>query len=79
MADGYKMRGGFFYCADYGVIIDYSRIDSVVEQIWQGAHLIHGTVSGNIQAGFDTRQIQKYWDAKLMQSIELANTKYHTR
>jgi hypothetical protein len=46
--DGFKMKGGFFYVADYGYLIDYSQIDGVVEQVWQKPHHIHGTALGEI-------------------------------
>lgn len=32
-ADGFWSEGGFFFVADYGIIIDYSAIDGVVEQV----------------------------------------------
>lgn len=31
--EGFEMEGGFFYCADYAIMIDYQKIDGVVEQI----------------------------------------------
>jgi hypothetical protein len=43
------MKGGFFYVADYGLLIDYSQIDGVVEQIWRGNDHIHGTALGEIE------------------------------
>jgi hypothetical protein len=46
--DGFKMKGGFFYVADYGFLIDYAKIDGVVEQIWQGPNHVHGTALSEI-------------------------------
>jgi hypothetical protein len=46
--DSFKTKGGFFYVADYGFLIDYSQIDGVVEQVCQGPHHIHGIALGEI-------------------------------
>jgi hypothetical protein len=55
--DGFKMKGGFFYVADYGFLIDYSQIDGVVEQIWRGNDHIHGTALGEIE---DEKRFTRY-------------------
>ena len=50
--DGYAQEGGFFYVADYSIIIDYSLIDGVCDQVWQGPKNIHATVRGVYKEGF---------------------------
>ncbi|KAA8893908.1 hypothetical protein FN846DRAFT_787265 [Sphaerosporella brunnea] len=50
--EGYQMEGAFFYVADYGLLIDYDKIDGVVEQVWQGPKHVHGTVGGRVKEGF---------------------------
>jgi hypothetical protein len=50
--DGYSMTGGFFYLADYGILLDYGNIDGVVEHLWKGTKHVHGTASSVIKDGF---------------------------
>ncbi|KAI5789164.1 hypothetical protein EDC01DRAFT_631210 [Geopyxis carbonaria] len=38
--------------SDYALLIDYSKINGVVEQIWQGPHHIHATVEGTVADGY---------------------------
>lgn len=52
--DGYAQKGGFFYVADYAIMIDYSVIDGVCDQVWQGPKNVHATVRGVYQPGFTT-------------------------
>ncbi|CUS09745.1 unnamed protein product [Tuber aestivum] len=51
-SDDYRQTGGFFYIADYAILIDYSLIDGVVEQVWLSPKHVHGTVSGAYPEGF---------------------------
>ena len=50
--DGYRQQGGFFYIADYAILIDYAVIDGVCEQVWHGPDHVHSTVKGMIAPGF---------------------------
>ncbi|KAA8893285.1 hypothetical protein FN846DRAFT_1005876 [Sphaerosporella brunnea] len=50
--DGFRMEGAFFYVADYGLLIEYDKIDGVVEQVWQGSKHVYGTVGGKVKEGF---------------------------
>jgi len=67
--DGFEMSCGFFYIADYGIIFDDEKIDSVVEQIWQGPVHVHATVAGTIKKEFtrfgSSTQINKRLTARV--------------
>lgn len=89
--DGYRAEGGFFYVADYKILVDYSVIDGVVEQIWQGPKHVHSTVAGKIAEGFTrygsstqintrlSRAVQQYLpnpDGKKIQGLDVLMDRY---
>lgn len=78
--DGYVQRGGFFYIADYEMIVDYRRIDGICEQIWQGPRHVHSTVKGWIKEGYtrvgSTAQINTRLAAHVRKFLERKDGKF---
>eukprot|EP01113_Clastostelium_recurvatum_P042233 TRINITY_DN682_c0_g2_i1.p1 TRINITY_DN682_c0_g2~~TRINITY_DN682_c0_g2_i1.p1 ORF type:complete len:415 (+),score=71.80 TRINITY_DN682_c0_g2_i1:62-1306(+) len=52
ITDGsFQSRDGFFYMADYKVLVDFAHLDGLAEIVWAGRHHVHGTVSGQFAPG----------------------------